>query len=439
MAGLVTTQGNGVVSKFLRTNLNTRYAQPTYRDLKRVKLSPLERQFFCRQLLCTFADHDEIDIIGDLSQNQFIDQYNIPRGTARGWLRGQTAGRGRPNAIDSSGMLAVFDKIAAGTAAKRGGRKDPLRRPSTQQIGKYLCQARQETSNRQGKDCHPMEGTMDDKTIQKYKKFKIDGKSIQSGKGQVLTQARYNSKICPTLAIQRAVTVMAVEGNHPATNKWNVDGTTCLIEPDGARGLQYRIINPPDDLTPLESTRHQQGLNRLVKYLHLNNANGDFGPLCLIICVPGMPENAFFHTTVVGLTNSTDSTQVGHLYFAKNRAMAGDDNPGPHNGWNHYFSHVLIPTIAKFGAVHEARDDIGDLFSQSCNIDGELTILKEAMSSNIMREFLENSIDLSKVNPSGTNDHQASDVSPNFRDLKTGLRMLNKYVYSIISTNRTIS
>ena len=59
-----------------------------------------------------------------------------------------------------------------------------------------------------------------------------------------------------------AVTVMAVEGNYPATNKWNidVDGTTCLIEPDGARALQYRIINPYDDLTPLESTHHQQGI-----------------------------------------------------------------------------------------------------------------------------------------------------------------------------------
>ena len=50
-----------------------------------------------------------------------------------------------------------------------------------------------------------------------------------------------------------------------------------------------------------------------------------------------------FHTTVVGLTNSTDSTQCDQLYFDKS-------------------SHVLAPTIAKFGAVHEARDDKGDLF-----------------------------------------------------------------------------
>ena len=184
MVGLVTTQRNGVVSAFLRTNLSTRNVQTTYRDLKGVKLSPLERKFLCRQLLYTFADHDEIHIIEDLSQNQFIDQYNLPRSTARGLLRGQTASR-------------VVQML----------------------IGKYLCQARQETSNRQGEDCHPMEGTMNDKTIQRYKMFQIDGKSTQSGKGQVLTQARYNSKICPTLAIQMAVTVMAVEGNHPAAFK----------------------------------------------------------------------------------------------------------------------------------------------------------------------------------------------------------------------------
>ena len=58
-----------------------------------------------------------------------------------------------------------------------------------------------------------------------------------------------------------AESVMTVEGNHPATNEWNVDGTTCLIEPDGAHALQYRTINPRDDLTPLEFTRHQQGFN----------------------------------------------------------------------------------------------------------------------------------------------------------------------------------
>ena len=103
----------------------------------RNRLSSLKREFFCRQLLVTFTDHDEIDLIGDLSQNQMIDWYNLPTGTTRGWLRGKTPGRGRPNAIDSIGMLMVFDKIAAGTAAKRGGRKDPLRRPSSKQVGKF--------------------------------------------------------------------------------------------------------------------------------------------------------------------------------------------------------------------------------------------------------------------------------------------------------------
>ena len=80
---------------------------------------------------------------------------------------------------------------------------------------------------------------------------------------------------------------------------------------------------------------------------------------------------------------------------------------------------MLIPTIAKFGAVHEARDDLGDLFSRSSNIDGELSVLKEVTSSNIMRKFVKNSVDLSKNNPSGRNDHQASDVSPNFTNFKT--------------------
>jgi hypothetical protein len=162
--------------------------------------------------------------------------------------------------------------------------------------------------------------------------------------------------------------------------------------------------------------------------MHLNNANGDFGPLCLIVCVPGMAKNSFFHTKVNGLTNSTDSTQQGDLYFAPTRGMSTDDDPGPHNGWNHYFEYVLIPTLKKFAAVHQARDDKGDMFSLACTIDGELTIIKEAKSPNIRALLVDNKIDLGKVNPSGTSDHQASDGSPNFMNLKAGLLSLNKYV-----------
>jgi hypothetical protein len=207
-----------ISTKFLRTNPKLRRCIPKYADLKGVALSKSEKEWFCRQLLREFKD-GEIDMIDELSQNDFIARYNLPRSTCRSWLKGGTRERGHPSDIDDIGMLSVFDKIAEGTAPKRGAKKDPLRRPTTKEVSMFMTQAKQETKKRKGKDVHVMDGTMDFRTMRKYKKKKVDGRSIQSGMGQVLTTARLKSRACPTLSIQviRKINLLVV---YLSLNRW---------------------------------------------------------------------------------------------------------------------------------------------------------------------------------------------------------------------------
>lgn len=219
---------------------------------------------------------------------------------------------------------------------------------------------------------------------------------------------------------------MAFTARLPATNKFNGDATSMLIWTDGTGTLQYRVLTDGEPLTPLESTHYQQGLNMLLKWMQLGSGNGDFGPLVNIVCCPGMPEGAFHHETIVGLTNSTDSTQVGHLYFSSTRCLKGTVEPGPQNGWNHWFEHVAIPTTSKFANIHDMRDDTGERLDISLSLDHEIVVLKEVMAPNLVPLFRENKIRVLASVPSGTSDHNACDNTTQFRDLKTGIAKIIK-------------
>ena len=57
--------------------------------------------------------------------------------------------------------------------------------------------------------------------------------------------------------------------------------------------------------------------------MQLQSGQGDFGQVCLLVAVPGMPEGSYFHQSIPGLTNGTDSTVCGSIYFAPTRCMKG--------------------------------------------------------------------------------------------------------------------
>ena len=77
---------------------------------------------------------------------------------------------------------------------------------------------------------------------------------------------------------------------------------------------------------PLTTIRYQLDLNVFVKWNQMQNGSGDFGPVTLIVAVPGLLPGEFYCAEVKGVTNGIDKTAAGYVYFANTRCMsAGPD------------------------------------------------------------------------------------------------------------------
>jgi hypothetical protein len=265
-------------------------------------------------------------------------------------------------------------------------------------------------------------------------------KRIQAGKGQTQTLARYKALTCVRLAVQQAVVVEACMGDLPDQNKWNVDGSTMLIEDLGKGALMYRVVSCSEAdkheeamlKDPLTSIRWQTGLDMGLKVMFLANGNGDFGRMCLIFAVPGMPEGRFFFAKVKGLVFGEDSSKYGCVYFSRTRCMKGlpgkeketvDDENRPINAWAHYFTNVFAEDISYYADSYDTRDpETGLRYDQASSIDGESVIDREFMDPTVWETLDKARIRVFKNRPSGTQYDNPHDASDNFRDKNTGLK-----------------
>ena len=90
-----------------------------------------------------------------------------------------------------------------------------------------------------------------------------------------------------------------------------------IIEDIGKGANMYRVLSCAEAAKhedsmlkgPLTSIRWQTGLDLGLTVMFLDNGNGDFGRMCLIIAVPGMPEGRFFFARVKGLVFGDDSSK----------------------------------------------------------------------------------------------------------------------------------
>lgn len=261
-------------------------------------------------------------------------------------------------------------------------------------------------------------GEMDVKTIKKYKKNKSGESRTQEDVGQFKTTARDYASRDLWGKLKFACVIMSAACMLPSLLKWNADATAYLCHVEGNGTLMCRVITYGEPTTPLESTRYQEGLAVIIKWMHLCNANGDFGPTVLVIATQGMAENSFHHEEVVGLTNGTDSTQVGHIYFCDKRCIKGTEGTGSQNGWNHWWEHVVIPTLAKYSEAHKILDNTWERLHSCLTIDGEDVVIKELFSPNIIPLLYSNKIIVVKGSPSDTADDNANDASNNFKNSK---------------------
>jgi hypothetical protein len=96
-----------------------------------------------------------------------------------------------------------------------------------------------------------------------------------------------------------------------------------LINKDGTASLVCTIHHPKHSDSkplPLTTTDRSGELGILIKWMHLANAKGHSGRLVLIVAIPLMPPNTYFHVEVPCMTESTNVLEYGHLYFCSSRA-----------------------------------------------------------------------------------------------------------------------
>ena len=438
-------------------------------DLKGTKFTSDQQNFISAQLAKQLGDLPDIRF-GD-SGNKLLKRYNIPEGTALGWAKrfksphsiNRGSAGGRPHSVDAVGILAMVAAVKAGKAAaaaagkkvKKGAAKQLFTEKDLVQIAvQQSVLSRIRAGARLDLDSD--RNVLHPSTIKSLKKrmkvaVKAGGGTFKGSANVVVeTTARFKALGCATMAVQQAVMVEAMMGHLPDEHKWNVDATTCLSEADGTGATQYRIVTEAE-AKEYEAKEHAQVFNSanfqgklgcFVKWMQLCNAVGDFGKTVLIVAAKGMPPGAFHCVKVQGLTNTTDSTQYGYLFFCATRCMKGltpeqleaatkkAEEEGleiPENGWSYYFRLLLAGDIKRFCDEYNLIDPATkQRYPSVITIDGENVVNRELMDTRVWTALDEVHASLIKNRPQCTKYDNPCDASTNFRDLKTGMREVDK-------------
>mmetsp|Transcript_33448 Transcript_33448/g.73683 ORF Transcript_33448/g.73683 Transcript_33448/m.73683 type:complete len:787 (-) Transcript_33448:812-3172(-) len=240
------------------------------------------------------------------------------------------------------------------------------------------------------------------------KKMKIKGRV-----GQDLTHARLLG-VADWRSIYRiACMFSAFSGMIRGEYKWNADATTAIVSKDGTGRLVCWIPTGEERATLNDST-YSASLNVLVKWVHMNNAAGEMGPVTLVLTMPGMKEDDFFAKKVKGITGSPEIGSSGWIYFAKKRCGTGPM-------WKHWFLNVVIPTLVACRTFHDFKDECDKNMRMIFSTDGEACVLNEVFTPEVLAGFKAALVDYLKNGPSCSSKTQSADVSDNFRDWKTGL------------------
>ena len=133
---------------------------------------------------------------------------------------------------------------------------------------------------------------------------------------QILTDARKKACECIRISYIWGCLLLACYGNLSAENKLNADTTTIIVSESLSGSLVCALSD--DDSTPVSSSMIPDNLN-IIKWLRLNNAAGESGPLVLIFAVPSMTEGTFFSTEVVCLALTAYIGEKGQFYCSKTR------------------------------------------------------------------------------------------------------------------------
>lgn len=110
---------------FQPINLRAKYNLPLYADLSKHLFEKLDKEFFCDQLK-VISNGDPENIYPNMSQNNLIRRYKLPKSTVRNWMKAHNDSKmhgpepGPPPAMDVVGLKHYFSIFAEGTTDQKG-------------------------------------------------------------------------------------------------------------------------------------------------------------------------------------------------------------------------------------------------------------------------------------------------------------------------------
>jgi hypothetical protein len=220
-----------------------------------------------------------------------------------------------------------------------------------------------ETNKRKGR-VDPSFETVTDKTYLRFRKRH----KVQCHLPDMCTEARFTACSCPRMSFMWYLICWTLSRFLPSTHKWNADASTyvflakgsgnrlCTLAPDSDMD---RLLDIVDDAAEEETTvpttaKSKKSRNAptqlpfAIKVMQLCNAAGESGKPCVIIAVKGMPADAFFVASVVGLSWSNCGSESGTVYICKTRC-------GTAEMWADWHTRVCLPTIEASTLMHHKK------------------------------------------------------------------------------------
>jgi transposase len=410
----------GIPIKFAPSRL-TRSGLHEYKDLKSVHLTVEEKMFLCREIGGQTDYLGLTTIVIDAktgqhfkSQGEVARRYNLSQQTISGWMQCFVNGHviqehsGRPPSLDSAAMEEIKTVITERNESKKSVLQNQFPALVKQQVIA--------TMKRRGIHV-PSEHaiTVDESVVQNAKKEL----GISFRKPQCLTEARLKAINDTRLVYRVACVCYQLAAGLPAPFKWNCDATTLVVENINNNGLVCYMPGS-EHIKKLDSASVTSELSLLMKWVLMCSASGLSSRIVLVINIPTMPPDTFYVSEIEGLgVSGVGGGETGRLYFCQKRT-------GNAALWQDWFKEVVIPTLRFCREHNKLVGSDGEPLRMFLNTDGEAAILTEAFDRSILDAFQGLKVDYLKNGPSVTSVLQPCDVSPVFRDVRTGLDQVRK-------------
>jgi hypothetical protein len=432
-----------------------------YRNLKGYRnFTPEQKGWLCEEIAKV---HDILTMNNKkITAKSLSERYHIPRTTIQDWYKKYKLGQ----PLTSWAAIVMWDEESLEYMKKENVAADRAKRPWTKDQmtevarAQRLCTAERRELGGGKKVCDRDREMPCPKVLKKMK----EDQGIITRRGQTLSNARKMACSDPRMSYSWYLVLEALASDLAAEYKWNADATTFEILKDDTRDTYYCVYeNERKDKRVQYSAEDGSSGSKLpiyIKWMAMTNAVGDMSPVVLIVAtdIINKDEESFFFYEVKGLTNSR-YYGTGYVLFCSSRG-------GNKAMWRWYYLNMVVPTIAQYQIYYNLKvlvTHIKNILSHIINnyihfitiyilqhndgrpmrpffsTDGEAIIIHQSLEDDVQQAFKDNSIDYVKGGASTTGIHNALDRTVVFRDMRAGIKVVNKDGipprYSILQNN----